>query len=234
MARVKLNSLLADLRGRLGSVVFSSNASGGHCYIYTPPIRRKNSRNASPELFFSTLVSSWSYLTPIQRAAWSTYAQQADNERQDWFGDPYFPSSRAQFISINMARLQSSYALTAVPPAGALPAPLPAFSAGVFSSSDVSDSYIDPNTAFDPSISYVYVSGVIAFSSARTTPPSDPHFFSIIPVTDPWPLVLNSYFSAVYGVVPDSGAWWIRLYPVSSEFRFGTGVYYTAAIGEEV
>jgi len=234
MARVKLNSLLADLRGRLGSVVFSSNSAGFYCSIYKRPVNPRTEAQSDRRTAFSNLIKSWNLLTPAEQVLWTTYAARSDNERLDWFGDPYYPSSRAQFVTINSYRLQAGLSITTTAPTGNLPSPLPAFDGCVYSAADGSTSYLNPQAAFDASISYVWMSLSLSYSPGRLTRSQPWRFISVYASASSWPYDLDSFLSSAYGIIPASGRYWFHLVPLSSELRPGTPAFYDALIDTEV
>lgn len=233
MAKVKLNSLLADLRGRLGSVVFSSNAAGYHCRVLKVPTRTPTAAQSAIRTRFSSLISAWNLLTPTERGLWTTYAAQVDNVRYDWFGDPYYPNARAQFLSINTARLQVGDSITATAPTGTLPAALPTMSAGIDPSGVAFTSYIDNDAAFDASIDMVHCAVSITNSPGRGTPILPYKYLATHETSDTWPFEIDDLLTALYGSLLVSGSWWLTLTPLSSEYRPGTATVLTAAIGEE-
>ena len=233
MAKVKLNSLLADMRGRLGSVVFSSNAAGFHVRTLKTPSQPNTARQSAQRNLFSRLVGAWNLLSSTDRADWTTYAAQVDNVRADWFGDPYYPNARAQFVSINTARLQNADSITETPPAGALPSPLPSMGAGVDPSGAVFSSYIDALAAFDASILYVHAAVSLVSSPGRNTPISPLKFLGINPVSGTWPWEIDAALTTLFGPFPQTGSWWLALTPLSDEYRPGTTLFINAPIGEE-
>lgn len=234
MAKIKLNSLLADVRGRLGSVVFSSNAAGFHCRVLKAPAASVSVLQNAQRTRFSQLISAWNLLTPAERALWTTYAAQVDNVRYDWFGDPYYPNARAQFISINTARLLNGDTITATAPTGSVPSPLPSMSGGVDPSGVSFTSYVDHMAAFDASITYVHVSVSITNSPGRGTPILPFRFVLIRPTASVWPVEIDTELKAIYGYVLNAGSWWLSLMPLSSEYRPGTVSFISAEIGQEV
>lgn len=234
MAKIKLNSLLADVRGRLGSVVFSSNAAGFHCRVLKAPSGSVSVLQNNQRTRFSRLVSSWNLLTPAERALWTTYAAQVDNVRYDWFGDPYYPNARAQFFSVNTARLLNGDTITATAPTGSVPAPLPAMGGGVDPSGVSFTSYVSNLAAFDASIMYVHIAISVTNSPGRSTPILPFRFVLIQPTASGWPVEIDAELSAIYGNIAQSGSWWFSLTPLSSEFRPGTVSLVSDEIGQEV
>lgn len=234
MAKIKLNSLLVDIRGRLGNNVFSSNGAGFYCKVMKIPVNPRSVSQSAVRSTFSFLVKGWSLLDQSDRDDWVTYAAQADNVRYDWFGDPYYPSGRSQFIIVNSARLQSGLAVTDTPPVSTLPLDLPTFSCGVDPQTVSFASYMDPDDVFDASIAYVHAALCCVSSVARQTPVLPLRFLGVQPVGYAWPWLFNSLVLDLYGSILTSGRGFLALTPYSSECRPGTVARYSAALGEEI
>lgn len=234
MAKVKLNSLLADVRGRIGSNVFSSNAAGFYVKIMKAPVNPRSIGQSAIRSRFSFLVKNWTLLSVAERDAWGVYAARPDNIRYDWFGDPYSPNARAQFVSINTARLQAGLAYTATAPSGSLPADLPSFSCGIDPQGATFDSYLSPDAAFDGSIAYVLAHFCCVSSPARMTPVLPLRWLGTVEDGYSWPWEFNDLVTDAYGPIASYGRWFIALTPLSSECRPGTVLRYTAALGEEI
>lgn len=233
MAKIKLNSLLADLRGRLGSTVFSSNGSGFYAKPAAAPAQPNTSAQSLSRNRFSRLVSSWNLLTPAQRAGWTSYAAQVDNARTDWFGDTYYPNARAQFLIINTYRLLAGTTITDTAPTGALPAALPAMAAGVDPDGSGFTSYINHTAAFDASILAVHAAISITSSPGKNTPILPYKVLGINPAAGTWPWEIDGLLTTLYGYILDTGTWWLVLTPLSSEYRPGTPLYISALINSE-
>lgn len=234
MAKIKLSSLIADLRGRLGTLVVSSNGAGGYLKPLKIPVNPRSSKQTSARDMFARLCWSWSKLSASDRADWSTYAAQSDNTRYDWFGDPYLPSARAQFFSINTARLWAGESVAETPPTGALPAVLPSMGGGIDTIAATFDSYISALAAFDASILWVHAALSVVSLTARTTPALPFRVIGIHATSGTWPWVVQSEVADITGSVPNNGSWWLALTPLSDEFRPGSTTYLNAPLGQEV
>lgn len=234
MARIKLTSLLADVRGRLGNTVFSSNGSGFYVKDMRSPINPRSPGQSLVRSDFSFLVKNWTLLTPSDRNTWTVYAARPDTVRYDWFGDPYYLSARAQFISINTGRLQAGLDYTATAPTGDLPLDLPTFSCGIDPQEVNFASYCDPDAAFDASIAYVQVHFCCVTSPARMTPVLPLRFLGVQAYDYAWPWNFNGLVLQAYGAMPTYGRWFLSFTPFSLECRPGTVLRYTDALGTEV
>jgi hypothetical protein len=233
MAKIKLNSLLADLRGRLGSCVFSSNATG--FFVSQPKVGRQPRTPAQQTVRsgFSFLCSMWNSLSVEDKDLWRTYAERPDNERSDWFGDPYYPSNRSQFVSLNMSRLYAGEDPTETPPTSDLPAALPSMT-GMFSSlNDPVASYIDNVDDFDASIEYVHVLISAWPRPGRLSPVLPAKFLGIIPVSYFGPVDISPITEELFPLGNLAGRWYMEMRSVSADFRMSAPITLSAAFDEE-
>ena len=233
MARIKLNSLLADLRGRYGTTLFSSNGAGFYARPLSLPRNPRTIKQQTARGNFSTLISQWNALDVANKALWTTYAARADNERLDWFGDPYFPSNRSQYISLNTLRLTAGYPPVDEPPTTDRPDPLPQMKAMFSPTGSPDDSYIDAPDPFSPTIAFVAVYLSAWLRPGRLSPVTPPRWLGLFDVSYFGPIDVQSESEALFPFVSDAGRFAFYFNPVSSDFRLGTQVFCTAAFGEE-
>lgn len=233
MAKLKLSSLLADMRGRLGSVVISSNGAGGYLKPFRAPTQPRTQRQTDQRARFSQLTWTWGQLSPENRALWTTYALRPDTVRYDWFGDAYYPNARAQFVSLNMARLLAGQDVTEAPPTSDLPAALPAMMAGIDPGGTVFSSYIDFDDSPDESILWLHAAVSLVSSDGRNTPILPFRFVGIHAVSDTWPWDIQSLIAALAGPMPNTGTWYLELTGLSEDFRPGPISHLSALMGQE-
>jgi hypothetical protein len=233
MAKIKLNSLLADMRGRFGSLVISSNSSGHFLRVLKTPTQPNTPAQSAHRNTFSVLVKAWNQISQSDRDDWATYAARPDNERFDWFGDGYFPSSRAQFISLNILRIASAQVIAETPPTTDKPAALPTMSAGVDAAATAFTSYIDNDADFDASIHLVSAYVSISSNPGRNSPVFPYLYLGFNLVSGTWPWEIQDALGDLYGIIRAQGNWFMRLVPVSSDYRYGTALYLNAPLGQE-
>lgn len=233
MARLKLSSLLADMRGRLGSSVISSNGAGAYVKSFKVPVNPRSEKQESARDMFARCSWAWTAITSANRLTWTAYAADPSNTRYDWFGDPYLPNARAQFFSINTARLLAGDDIAEDAPTGALPAVLPALQAGIDPSGLLLTSYLNPLDVFDASIYAVHATTGYVSSTGRTSPPLPLRFLGIHLTGDTWPWEFQSEITDLWGPIPVQGTWWMQVTPLSDEFRPGSTVILTAPMGQE-
>ena len=233
MARIKLSSLLADLRGRYGTTLFSSNGAGFYARPIVIPRNPRTIKQQTARGIFSSLISQWNALETTDKALWTIYAARPDNERLDWFGDPYYPSNRAQFISLNTLRLTAGYPPVDVPPTTGRPDPLPQMKAMFSPAGAPDDSYIDAPDPFQPNNAFVAVYLSAWLRPGRLTPVTPPRWLGLFDVADFGPINVQTAAEALfpYGSDPGRFAFWFS--PVSPDFRIGTQVHCTEAFDSE-
>ena len=234
MARIKTSSLLAEIRGNLGGVVFSSNANGFYCSQKRIPVQPRTQSQTVRRSRFADCAHDFSSMTPTQIGNWVTYAADPTNTRYNYFGDAYLPNAYNQFIAINLMRQAAGLSKTYTAPTGSIPAALPNMSVFVDFQPSGANSTITNLAAFDASCAYVHVAMRLWASLGRTVPPT-PLYFLIIPAVGSFPsLDIQSDLVERFGDLPLDGNWYIQLSPVSSEFRIGPAKTYAGRSGDTV
>ena len=99
MAKIKLGSTLADIRGKINGHVFSKNRAGNYIKTKTSPINRNTSAQAIVRAFFSTLTKAWKGLTAAQRASWNSAVN--NFKRINSLADDVILTGHQLYISIN-------------------------------------------------------------------------------------------------------------------------------------
>lgn len=234
MAKIKPSSLLAEIRGVLGGVVFSSNAHGFYCRALKVPIQPRTQYQVERRSVFSDAVRSYSAMTPAQIAAWISFAADPTNTRYDYFGDAYLPSAINQYASINMLRNEAGLTRTNTAPAGALPAALPTMEVYVDFTAGGGNSYIQRNAPFNASIAYVHVLVRLWASLGRVQPPLPLYFLDIYPAASFPTVDIQAALVDCFGNLPSDGNWYITLTPASFELRLGTAKTFAGRSGATV
>lgn len=75
MAKVKLSTLVADVRNRLGNVVFSKWKDTNYVKEYTTYSRGSSEKQLEIRNAFALLVSVWRNMGQIMHSSWNAYAQ---------------------------------------------------------------------------------------------------------------------------------------------------------------
>ncbi|MBN2403110.1 MAG: hypothetical protein JXN64_12010 [Spirochaetes bacterium] len=75
MAKVRLSTLVADVRNRLGNVVFSKWKDTNYVREYTNYSRGNSERQVEIRNAFALLVSIWKNMANAMHASWNSYAK---------------------------------------------------------------------------------------------------------------------------------------------------------------
>jgi hypothetical protein len=234
MAKIKTASLLAEIRGKLGGTVFSSNGAGFYCKSLVTPIQPRTPAQTTHRAVFSDAVRQYSSMSPAQIAAWIAYAADPTNTRYDYFGDPYLPSAINQYAAVNMLRNAAGLARTNIAPTGAPPSALPTMSVFVDFVPSPGNSTITNTAVFPATVAYVHVLGQLWSSQGKLQPRLPLKFLAIIPKTSFPNYDIQNILVSLWGTLPPDGRWYIALAPVSSTFRVGTTKTYTGRSGDTV
>ena len=234
MAKIKTTSLLAEIRGTLGGLVFSSNGAGFYAKSLTVPVQPRIPAQTAHRATFSDAVRQYSNMSAAQIAAWIAYAADPTNTRYDYFGDPYLPSAINQYAAVNMLRAAAGLARTNTAPTGAIPSALPNMSVFVDFVPSPGNSTITNLAGFPASVAYVHVLGQIWSSQGKLQPRLPLKFFAIIPKASFPNYDIQATLISLFGTLPSDGRWFIALAPVSSTFRIGTTKTYTGRSGDTV
>jgi len=234
MAKIKTTSLLAEIRGALGGVVFSSNGSGFYAKQLVLPVQPRTPAQTAHRAVFSDAVRQYGTMTAPQIAAWIAYAADPTNTRYDYFGDPYLPSAINQYAAVNMLRAAAGLARTNTAPTGAIPAALPNMSVFVDFIPSPGNSTITNLAVFPVSTAYVHVLGQIWTSQGKLQPRLPLKFMAIIPKASFPNYDIQALLVSLFGTLPPDGRWYIALAPVSTTFRVGVSKTYTGRSGDTV
>lgn len=74
MAKILGGGTFGELRGKLGSLVFSRNASAAYVRAYALPVNPNTTAQSLARGQFSQVIQRWHALTDSQKSMWNTYA----------------------------------------------------------------------------------------------------------------------------------------------------------------
>ncbi|MFH0976970.1 MAG: hypothetical protein V1874_14400 [Spirochaetota bacterium] len=75
MAKVRLSTLVADVRNRLGNVVFSKWKDTNYVWEYTSYSRGNSEKQAEVRNCFALLVSVWKSMGQVMHSSWNEYSK---------------------------------------------------------------------------------------------------------------------------------------------------------------
>lgn len=114
MALVKF--ILADIKGKVGGVVFGNGCSGPTLKVNTIPVISMSENSISSRHIFGYLSSYFStLLSSANRDAWVDFANNSPLTNK--WGDPFFPSGLNCFIRHNIGLIIADKAVQEIAPA---------------------------------------------------------------------------------------------------------------------
>jgi len=122
MARVKIGAPLTGIRGTIGGITFSQNATATYAKAWSGP-RRNGTRLASKSrCVFGRHGNAWRDLDQSDRDDWDDYAALPAQELTNSLGEAYYASGWNWFASLNSRLAWIERSAITTPPAGARPA----------------------------------------------------------------------------------------------------------------
>jgi hypothetical protein len=118
MAKIKLGSNLADIRGKLNGHVFSKNRAGNYVRNKVTPVNPRSPSQMASRTLFALYASKWRSLTAAQLNAWA--AAVTGYAKTNIFGDLHNPTGLQLYIKVNINLVASggSAILTPAAPKG--------------------------------------------------------------------------------------------------------------------
>jgi hypothetical protein len=99
MAKIKLSSFIADMRGKINGHVASKGRFGNYLRNKVTPVNRKTVAQQSVRAFFTSIAQSWRGCTAAQRAKWNSESK--GYSRLNIFGDNTPLSGFGLFMKLN-------------------------------------------------------------------------------------------------------------------------------------
>jgi len=150
MARIKLASPIGGIRGTVGGVTYSANATSLYAKLWRGP-RPSGTRLASKtRCLFGSNGGPWRALSQAKRDAWDTWAALPAQELTDSLGQAYYASGWNWFVTLSSRLAWIERDIVEDPPSVARPA-APSISSVVLETSGIgADSRITyPEDEFD-------------------------------------------------------------------------------------
>lgn len=114
MAKIKLGPFMADIRNRIGGVVFSKNSAGNYIRRGVTPVNPQSVAQQQVRQFLTQTSQSWRNLTDDERKNWNEVKESF--KRTDIFGNSLAPTGFNLFTRLNRNLLEiSETVLTAAP-----------------------------------------------------------------------------------------------------------------------
>ena len=121
MAIITVAAPLSAIRGKVGGVVYSANASGPFCKSWIKPVNPRTNSQIVRRGRFSQFPSLWADLTDAQRADWRTYAAAGPQALVNSLGVTYYASGYNWFCKVNAQLASCGHAYRTTYPTNARP-----------------------------------------------------------------------------------------------------------------
>lgn len=111
MAHIRAGSIVSDIRGKVGTEIYSRNRSGAYVKAYTSPVQPGSSSQLSAQAEFANGMAEWASLSNEERMKWIEFAANFKSP----VGFAYKPKNgRDLFLSCYM-KLNYTLGLSLVP-----------------------------------------------------------------------------------------------------------------------
>lgn len=122
MAKIKLGALVVGVRGTIGGVTYSANASGPHAKVWARPANQRRAKQTNQRGRLAMMPAAWAAISGAQKAAWSAFAADPAQEKFNSLGESFFASGWNWFCEINVRQLRAGLSPIDDPPVSAVPA----------------------------------------------------------------------------------------------------------------
>ena len=216
MARIKQGSTLGDLRGKLGSQVVSSNASGGYIKGLVPPSKVRTANVQPVRLTFRDFVRAYSALPEADREYWRDWAALPAQARLDYWGDPYYLTGQQQFIAVNQVLYTGGQPQLDTPPVGGYPASPPVVSVVLAGSGSVDPCDLTYG-ALGADTLQVHFFGQVFHGLGRLSATGTFRFLLALTEAAGDTVDIKTMLEGIFGSLPDSFTLFGQWYSMSSE-----------------
>lgn len=149
MAIIKLGATVVGIRGTVGGVTYSQNASGPYAKLWARSSNPRAPKQQTQRTFIASFAQAWRDLSSAQRDDWDTWAAEAAQEKTNPLGETYYASGFNWFCELNAHVLAAGDTLNEDAPTEANPSPAPLNDAEYHY--DTPDAFFTFNAgAFDP------------------------------------------------------------------------------------
>lgn len=104
MAKVLFGEFVDGVRGKIGGLVWSANASGPYVKSLRTPVKASTIRRSAQQTLYSEMTEKWRALPQAKRDGWNTFAAAAAQDQTDSLGNTYSLNGFQWHSRINMWR----------------------------------------------------------------------------------------------------------------------------------
>jgi hypothetical protein len=113
MAKMKMGSIVTDIRGSIAGVTFARNRGGAYSRGRTSPVQPNSVRQAAMKGIFAAAINSWTNLLDAgQRAMWDAYA--ASVPYTDIFGETRYYSGQNRYAQAYIAGVNAGRSVASI------------------------------------------------------------------------------------------------------------------------
>lgn len=172
MAIIKTGPVVTGIRGTIGGVTFSQNASSAYAKGWARSSNPKHPLQSLQRGTIGSMPQLWRDLTAIQQAAWDTFAALPAQQKTNPLGDTYFASGFNWFVTVNTWLTNIGRSTRVAPPVIARPAApsLTSLELPFLPQQQAKVTY--PAATFTPSLDII-LEIVVAISTGRTVSPTN-------------------------------------------------------------
>ena len=151
MAIITIGAPLTGIRGTMGGVTYSANASGPYAKAWAMPTHNPSIIQQMIMSLIPQWKPLWDLLTPLQRAAWVAYGLAPNEQDFNSLGTQYFLGGYQWYVRCNTRRAFVGLAAIATPPIDAAAPPVtgttiaPTFHAAGTCNIDWTNGFFGPN-----------------------------------------------------------------------------------------
>lgn len=196
MAKIQFGTIVTGIRGTVGGLTFSANASGPHARVWT---RSSNPRSTLQQTSRYRLASNslaWRSLSSSDQATWIAWA--AANPQTDVFGNTYYWTGLQAYVKINNQLLYVGRAVRTTAPSSTAPAAPTGVSANIYVSSAASVINITgAEFTTEDFLSFI----AIGTGTGLSVPPVLPQFLRAAKTPSSASVTITTYLAALYGTL---------------------------------
>jgi hypothetical protein len=226
MASLDKTGSYYQLRGRVGGIVVSSNATTSYVKAFTPPKNPGSTLTNARQVGFATVSAGWNALNILQKLAWANAALLPEYQKTDWFGNTYSLTGRQLYMEIGLIRFLAFGTVPGNPPVDPPPLGTPFAFFSLSSSNAVIPSTFSwigvwPPTAAAVRIRAAYVRGWGAITRANTRQ------IVCIPLLGiARPYNIQTFMENAFGLLPLKYSVTMEVQSISTEVRLGVAYTY--------
>ena len=226
MGTVDPSSAGADIRGRVGGTVSSSNAQAHYVKAFVPPTQSRTPARQEQRRIFKLLSQAYAALDWVPRAAWMSCAADPAYARFDWWGNPYQLTGGQLFISVASDLLRVGLPVPTSPPDGASPPSPPTLTAELHHSRSALPSSISWDHPWAPGLDYTLIDVCYSRSPNPIVPPAPLSPFLHLTSASPHTTDITALMLSRWGLLPLNYTLFAQARPLTTDGRTGVGISY--------